>query len=462
MRTLGLIITCCLFLSHLSAQKLQFNKYGWHYYDTVNSPLTSMNITSLTIDEEKNVWINTPDEYIIKISNGGTWDQLEESDEFQDNPILQYRIEGVLDGIIHKNNRGVALIGATLPANNMNNLYQLDKKGTLIPLLDTYGPLLDIHIDKDGDAYVAFHDGLYHYKMQKDGTYSNLPKFISNHRYRDIVCDKDGHVWGVCETDGYVHQYDGKLKVYTQGPSALYTEIEGKNRYTAKNIILLSDGRILISTRNTTGIAVYNGENWKGYKAELPYSSDEINEIVEGPDGSIWCSTSMSGVAAFRPVLHSKPVRKKAARTKEVGLNQDSLTTESGEAGSNHGNAGTQEFETRKIRTSRTVTTFEDSILIRVWDSQKVDGDTISLFCNGVPTLKQMPLTAQQDSFWLTLKEGYNEVLLYAHNLGSIPPNTATIIITLGNVVLNAELNSDLETSERIMIRKRRKDGSAW
>jgi len=99
---------------------------------------------------------------------------------------------------------------------------------------------------------------------------------------------------------------------------------------------------------------------------------------------------------------------------------------------------------------------------VRVWDSQKIDGDTISLYCNGVPLLKYRPLTAKQDTFWFKLNEGENEMLLYAHNLGSIPPNTATIIIILGNKVLNAELNSDLGTCERLMIRRRRKDGSAY
>lgn len=64
-----------------------------------------------------------------------------------------------------------------------------------------------------------------------------------------------------------------------------------------------------------------------------------------------------------------------------------------------------------------------------VWDSGAIDGDIITLVFNGNVIIPKSTLRGPGDkiSAEVTLTKGYNYVLLFAHNVGSIPPNTAAL-----------------------------------
>jgi len=60
-------------------------------------------------------------------------------------------------------------------------------------------------------------------------------------------------------------------------------------------------------------------------------------------------------------------------------------------------------------------------------------------------------LTAKAHSFTLTLAEGKtNELILYADNLGDIPPNTALMIITDGVNRYEVRLSADLKNNASV------------
>ena len=75
------------------------------------------------------------------------------------------------------------------------------------------------------------------------------------------------------------------------------------------------------------------------------------------------------------------------------------------------------------------------NITLNLYDNAIVDGDTISVFFNGKLLLSHQRLTEKPIVINIELDENSlrNEITLFAENLGSIPPNTALIVVTAGD-----------------------------
>lgn len=76
-----------------------------------------------------------------------------------------------------------------------------------------------------------------------------------------------------------------------------------------------------------------------------------------------------------------------------------------------------------------------NNVTIDVWDHGLIDGDIVSIYVNGKLYIDEVELDDYQNkiSFNVNLDyKGYNYVLLYAHNEGSISPNTCAINISDG------------------------------
>lgn len=85
----------------------------------------------------------------------------------------------------------------------------------------------------------------------------------------------------------------------------------------------------------------------------------------------------------------------------------------------------TIDFAARATDTLPTQRTPNTRISLRLWDDAEYDGDTVSVFLNGVPVLAAYELTAHKQVLRLSLQQGTNTVLVVAHNEGRVPPNTA-------------------------------------
>ena len=84
-----------------------------------------------------------------------------------------------------------------------------------------------------------------------------------------------------------------------------------------------------------------------------------------------------------------------------------------------------------------------------VWDSGQIDGDIITLVFNDKVIIPKSTLRGPSDkmSASVTMTKGYNYVLLFAHNEGSIPPNTAALSFNDGTGEKNLVLSADLQTN---------------
>lgn len=100
----------------------------------------------------------------------------------------------------------------------------------------------------------------------------------------------------------------------------------------------------------------------------------------------------------------------------------------------------------RIVEKQGTVEVNSEDIKVIVWDQSIVDNDTISLSFNGKWILKNYPLSAEKKIIKIDLQPNTNNYLvLYAKNMGQIPPNTATIAVRNSDGTQILTLSSDLK-----------------
>jgi len=105
----------------------------------------------------------------------------------------------------------------------------------------------------------------------------------------------------------------------------------------------------------------------------------------------------------------------------------------------------------KPIRQQHKLTMKSHDLRFEIWDAQVIDGDIVSIYIDDVCIVKEYSITAEKKTVRFNAT-GYNRVYLYlhAHNLGTIPPNTATMTISDGQQVLDIQLRSDLTGSAAV------------
>lgn len=91
-------------------------------------------------------------------------------------------------------------------------------------------------------------------------------------------------------------------------------------------------------------------------------------------------------------------------------------------------------------------------LTISVWDHNTVDGDIISLKLGDDWILTNYELVSKKNTFDLTLLGFSQDLVLFAHNVGMVPPNTVTVSVFDGLTTQRISLESNMETSESIKI----------
>ena len=89
----------------------------------------------------------------------------------------------------------------------------------------------------------------------------------------------------------------------------------------------------------------------------------------------------------------------------------------------------------------------KDSIQVTVYDNGEIDHDTISVYLDDQPVLLHRLITDKPLSFYLSLEKDrqFQKIKMIAENLGTVPPNTALMIITTKHKRYEVRLSSDLD-----------------
>ncbi|MBI1341821.1 MAG: hypothetical protein GC171_02680 [Terrimonas sp.] len=114
-----------------------------------------------------------------------------------------------------------------------------------------------------------------------------------------------------------------------------------------------------------------------------------------------------------------------------------------------------------KERTNELVKEIEvdaDSVQVDFYDNGEIDGDSISVFFNNQIIAFSQRLSTRSIHFDIPLDttRAYNEISMFAENLGLIPPNTALMIVNDGKKKYELRLTSDLQKNATIRLRRKR------
>ena len=108
-------------------------------------------------------------------------------------------------------------------------------------------------------------------------------------------------------------------------------------------------------------------------------------------------------------------------------------------------------FEKRSTREMKTIQTKNNKIVVDLYDDGDIDDDIVSVYFNKKLVVDKKSLTANAHSITLNIEAGNaNELVLFAENLGTIPPNTALMIITDGATRHEIRLSADLKNNASV------------
>lgn len=94
------------------------------------------------------------------------------------------------------------------------------------------------------------------------------------------------------------------------------------------------------------------------------------------------------------------------------------------------------------------------TVRLDFYDNAEIDGDSITVLVNNVTVLSHKRLSAEPLTAFVQvdLAKPFHEIEMIAENLGSIPPNTAVLVITAGENKHRLSLNSTETKSARVRI----------
>lgn len=117
-----------------------------------------------------------------------------------------------------------------------------------------------------------------------------------------------------------------------------------------------------------------------------------------------------------------------------------------------------QQQAARTIEVTEEIEVDADQVKISLYDNGEVDGDSISVFLNGRLITTHQRLTERPIQLNISLDSllDYTELMMFAENMGGIPPNTALLIVEAGNRSYPIRLTSTLEKSASVRIKRKR------
>lgn len=116
------------------------------------------------------------------------------------------------------------------------------------------------------------------------------------------------------------------------------------------------------------------------------------------------------------------------------------------------------DLSARNTAILQTVSFKSDSLKLTLYDNGEVDGDTISIVLNGTTIMAKLGLTAKgvTKSIPTAALADSSELIMYAENLGRIPPNTGLLILQDGEDRYQIRFSGDLRNNSAVLLKRKR------
>lgn len=115
-------------------------------------------------------------------------------------------------------------------------------------------------------------------------------------------------------------------------------------------------------------------------------------------------------------------------------------------------------LQPRQKEILKTIAVDTPDIKIELYDNAEIDGDTVTIFVNNKLLLYKQLLTDKPHTIHFNAFAGTDyEFMMYADNMGTIPPNTALMVVTAGEKKYEVRLSSSDQKSAVVKLRFDRK-----
>lgn len=117
-----------------------------------------------------------------------------------------------------------------------------------------------------------------------------------------------------------------------------------------------------------------------------------------------------------------------------------------------------RQYKERTNSVEKEIEVQSDSLKIDFYDNGEIDGDSISVFFNNQLLAFHQFISTRAVHFDIVLDstKNINEMTVFADNLGSIPPNTALMVIDDGVNRFDIPLSSDMKTNATVRIKRKK------
>ncbi|MEO6541019.1 MAG: hypothetical protein ABIN74_08525 [Ferruginibacter sp.] len=115
------------------------------------------------------------------------------------------------------------------------------------------------------------------------------------------------------------------------------------------------------------------------------------------------------------------------------------------------------DIDNRVIETIQSVNYTSDSLVLTLYDNGEVDGDTVSILMNGEVIVAKAGLSTnavRKTIYTKDIKDSI-QIVMYAENLGSLPPNTGLLIVYDGTERYEIRFSGDLKKNAAIVFRRK-------
>lgn len=108
----------------------------------------------------------------------------------------------------------------------------------------------------------------------------------------------------------------------------------------------------------------------------------------------------------------------------------------------------------RKLDIQRILQLTDSTVYVSLYDNAIIDDDTVSVFVNKKPMLVKARVSDKRIGFDIKLTDPTQpiEIIMQAENLGSIPPNTALMVVECGKKRYEVRLTSSYEKHAVLVI----------
>jgi|GEM_PF-1488117 len=184
-------------------------------------------------------------------------------------------------------------------------------------------------------------------------------------------------------------------------------------------------------------------------------SYGQLKKISNKVDTTVYMDRILARIKSVQPKAETKVLpdtgKAKPVITADQQLHNDSVAVKKA-----FEDSVVKVKESRHSIVAKTINTIADSVTIILYDDGEIDGDIVTVFDNGKIIVNQLSLTKQPYKIMLALpaNNAKHVIELMAENEGSIPPNTAYMLVLAGNERVEVKASSDKRSNAAIVIQK--------